>query len=84
MCIRDSSHTYADGKCTACGAEDPNYNPKPTIPSEPDATDKPDDSKGNPQTGDNSNSNFWIVVALVAGAALTGVAFNSRKTNYNR
>lgn len=78
------SHTYADGKCTACGAEDPNYNPKPTIPSEPDATDKPDDSKGNPQTGDNSNSNFWIVVALVAGAALTGVAFNSRKTKYNR
>lgn len=34
--IPAKDHDYQDGKCTACGAEDPNYQPEqPTQPENP-------------------------------------------------
>lgn len=61
-------HSYKDGKCTVCGAADPNYKPD---------TDSP-------QTGDNSNMALWIAVMLAAGTALTGTILYSRKRKYSK
>ena len=72
------AHTYADGRCTVCGAADPNYQPDPTTPSQPN------DGTGDPQTGENSNITLWLAVMLAAGAALTGTALYSRKKKYER
>ena len=37
-----------------------------------------------PQTGDNSNLAFWIVLLLVSGSAAIGTAVVSKKKKYNR
>ncbi len=58
-----TAHTYKDGKCTACGAADPNY--KPTDPS------KPDDPTS-PQTGDSINLWLWFWALFVSGVVLFG------------
>ena len=76
--IAKLAHTYKDGKCTVCGAADPNYQPGPTTPS------KPDDGKDHPQTGENSNIALWISVMVAAGAALSGTVLYSRKKKHNR
>ena len=54
---------YQDGKCTACGAEDPNYQPE-----QPDQPTQPE----NPgvRTGDESYVVLWSAVLLLGGAAL--------------
>ena len=56
-------HDYQDGKCTACGAEDPNYQPE-----QPDQPTQPE----NPgvRTGDESYVVLWSAVLLLGGAAL--------------
>ena len=74
------THPYKDGKCTVCGAADPDCKPdtKPTEPSEPT---KPEENKPGdaPQTGDTSNIALWIVLMIAAGAGVTGTAVYSRK-----
>ena len=58
------AHSYKDGKCTVCGAADPNYKPD---------TDSP-------QTGDNNNMPLWIALLFVSGSGLFGtVAFSKKK-----
>ena len=69
--IPATGHTYKDGKCTECGAIDPDYK-QPVEQSKPQS----------PQTGDNSNIILWISFMLAAGAGLTsaaGVYFRKRK-----
>ena len=56
-------HSYKDGKCTVCGAADPNYK-----------TDT-----DSPQTGDNSNMALWIALLFVSGAGLFGATAFSKK-----
>mgnify|MGYP001661113113 CR=1 FL=1 len=59
-------HEFEDGKCIACGAADPDY--EPTEPSQPT---NPGDSKPEvPPTGDNSNLALWIAVLFVSGGVL--------------
>ena len=71
-------HTYVDGKCTVCGAADPDYQPDDTT----DDTSKPDDDV--PQTGDNSSMTFlWISLMALAAAGLTGTVLYSRKRKEN-
>ena len=56
--IKATGHQYKDGKCTVCGAADPNY--KPAQPGV--------------KTGDESNTALWIVMmasaALLAAAVV--------------
>lgn len=77
-------HNYKDGKCTVCGAIDPNY--EPATPDDDGDSDSPenDDSVQPPQTGDDSNLLLWAAVALIAGAALAGTARYGRKGKYDR
>ncbi|RGT72145.1 hypothetical protein DWX08_10765 [Ruminococcus sp. AF18-22] len=76
--IAKLAHAYTDGKCTVCGAADPNYDPESSTPS------KFDDNKNIPQTGDNSKTALWLAVMLASGAALICAAFYSRKKKYNQ
>lgn len=53
--IPAKGHDYQDGKCTVCGAEDPDYQPEqPT----------------QPETGDESYVVLWSAALLLGGAAL--------------
>lgn len=68
------AHSYKDGKCTVCGAADPNY-----IPTEPG-----DEDTDSPQTGDNSNMALWIALLFVSGTGLFGATAYSRKKKYSK
>ena len=58
--IPAKGHDYQDGKCTACGAEDPDYQPEqPTQPENPGV-----------KTGDESYVVLWSAALLLGGAAL--------------
>lgn len=63
------AHSYKDGKCTVCGAADPNY--KPTEPGDGDTNV--------PETGDSSNMTLWIALLFVSGAGLFGATAFSKK-----
>ena len=60
--IQKLAHSYKDGKCTVCGAADPDY-----VPATPD---KPDSDV--PQTGDSSNLALWFTLMGVGAAGLCG------------
>ena len=71
-------HTYVDGKCTVCGAADPDYQPDDTT----NDTSKPDGDV--PQTGDNGSMAFlWISLMALAATGLTGTVLYSRKRKEN-
>lgn len=73
-------HSYADGKCTVCGAADPNYVPTEPTPNPtptPVPTDKPNTEV--PKTGDNSNMMLWGMLLLAAGAGIASVVLYGRK-----
>lgn len=58
--IPAKGHDYQDGKCTVCGAEDPDYQPEqPTHPENPGV-----------KTGDESYVVLWSAALLLGGAAL--------------
>ena len=61
--IPATGHHYKDGKCTACGAADPDY--QPTQPGV--------------KTGDESNTTMWIIVLVCAAALAVVLVIVSRK-----
>ena len=61
--IPATGHHYKDGKCTACGAADPDYQPaQPGV-----------------KTGDESNTTMWIIVLVCAAALAVVLVIVSRK-----
>lgn len=64
--IPATGHRYESGKCTVCGATDPDYKPD-TISS---------------QTGDSSNMTLWIALLFVSGAGLFGTTAYNRKKKH--
>ena len=61
--IKATGHQYKDGKCTACGAADPDYQPaQPGV-----------------KTGDESNTTMWIIVLVCAAALAVVLVIVSRK-----
>lgn len=81
--IPATGHSYEDGKCTVCGAADPNYKPTESDNGNSDFS-ATDNNTQSPQTGDDSNITLWIAVMLAAGTALTGSVLYSRKRKYSR
>ncbi len=61
------NHNYQNGKCTVCGAADPNY--KPVEPETPDT----------PQTGDHTFAVFCFSLVFVSGAGILGTIACRRK-----
>lgn len=85
--IKKLAHNFKDGKCTMCGALDPDFVPEDQK-NPGDKTDSTDSSnldkadKGKtavPKTGDNSNMAMWIVLMLVSGMGMAFVLLRSRK-----
>ena len=72
--IAKTAHTFKDGKCTVCGAADPDY--VPATPEKPDS--------GSPQTGDNSNIALWLGLLIVSMSGVVGTTAYVRKRRYNR
>lgn len=68
------AHSYKGGKCTVCGAADPNYKP-----TEPD-----DEDTDSPQTGDSSNITLWIALLFVSGTGLFEATAYNRKKKYSK
>ena len=75
-------HSYENGKCTACGAADPNY--KPTESGNGNSDSSVTGETTSPETGAGSNVALWIAVMLAAGTALTGTVLYSRKRKYSK
>ena len=72
-----TGHDYKDGKCTVCGAADPDYRPEqPENPGQPEKPEKPEQPE-NPgvKTGDSGVLLYMGLMLL----ALTGSAWVLRK-----
>lgn len=68
--IAKIAHTYKDGKCTVCGATDPDYKPEENKPSDI------------PQTGDTSNLWFFaLLMVLSAGGVASSLIFKRSKAS---
>lgn len=57
------AHSYKDGKCTVCGAIDPDYNP----------------NTSGPQTNDNNHLILWLALLLVSGGTILTTRIVKRK-----
>ena len=54
-------HNYKDGKCTVCGAADPNY------VAEESSKDNTDTNETTPQTSDENGLSLWLALLLISG-----------------
>lgn len=72
--IPKTAHDFRNGKCTVCGADDPDY-----VPAKPGSSDKEDTNT--PQTGDNNSTTLWLALLLVSGACVFGATVYSRKNS---
>ena len=66
--IAKTAHVFKDGKCTVCGAADPDY-----VPEENDKGDT-----DIPKTGNDSNMAIWLMLLIASGAGAFGTAVYSR------
>ena len=78
--IEMTAHTFENGKCSVCGAADPDYVPDTSDTSSEDVSSDASsdaDSSGTPSTGDAS-ALVWLVLAAVC---IGGTVFVLRKRN---
>lgn len=74
------AHSYSDGKCTVCGAADPDYKPEDTADDEKDdGTAVRPQSGALPQTGVSDNLIFWITLLLISGVGVAGTVVIQKK-----
>ncbi|HJF93664.1 MAG TPA: DUF6273 domain-containing protein [Lachnoclostridium phocaeense] len=78
------AHSYKDGKCTECGAADPDH--KPAAPTDQTASgggkDGGEKAGNTPRTGDYSNAALWLALLAASGCILTGVFAHRRWRKY--
>ena len=79
-------HHFENGKCTVCGAADPNYAPSTnTSTSANSGANSNNTGKDNsPKTGDNSAVVLSITLLLVSAGAMAGMLAYGRKKNQSR
>lgn len=73
-------HSYEDGKCTVCGAADPNY--KPTESGNGNSDSSATGETTSPETGDNSNMMVWVALLTASGAALLALGVYTKKRRF--
>ena len=80
------SHHYENGKCTVCGAVDPNYasNTDGSTSANSGANSNNTGKDNSPKTGDNSAVVLSITLLLVSAGAMAGMLAYSRKKNQSR
>lgn len=69
--IEKTAHNYVDGKCSVCGAVDPNYNPNPDEGTSDDSSQNAS-NVNTPGTGDSSNMVMWVVILIVCVVVIGG------------
>ena len=78
------AHSYKDGKCTECGAADPDH--KPAAPTDQTASgggkDGGEKAGNTPRTGDYNNAALWLALLAASGCILTGVFAHRRWRKY--
>lgn len=72
-----TGHNYENGKCTVCGAADPNY--KPTESNNGNSDSSSTGETASPETGDNSNMMLWSALLFVSGGVLSVVTYKKKK-----
>lgn len=70
--IAKTAHVFKDGKCTVCGAADPDYVPAGT-------TDTDKGNSGGPGTGDDSDMTLWLALLMASIAGALGATVYSRR-----
>ena len=70
--IAKTAHAFKDGKCTVCGAADPDYVPAGT-------TDTDKGNSGGPGTGDDSDMTLWLALLMASIAGALGATVYSRR-----
>lgn len=72
--IEKTAHNYVDGKCSVCGAVDPNYNPNPGEGTSSGSSQSSQNASNvnTPGTGDSSNMVMWVVILIVCVVAIGG------------
>ena len=79
--IEQIAHNYKDGKCTVCGAADPDYQ-KPSKSDEKNTVSKEDNTAKAVQTGDMANPAVWILLLTASVLVFAGaVVFRKKKEN---
>ena len=77
--IEQIAHNYKDGKCTVCGAADPDYQ-KPSKSDEKNTVSKEDNTAKAVQTGDMANPAVWILLLTASVLVFAGaVVFRKKK-----
>lgn len=75
--IPKTEHTYENGKCTACGAEDPDYEPTSESTDEPDTgssdSREPDSDRTSDESKNSSGSSGGCLSSVHGGFAALGV-----------
>lgn len=70
--IAKTAHAFKDGKCTVCGAADPDYVPAGT-------TDTDKGNSGGLGTGDDSDMTLWLALLMASIAGALGATVYSRR-----
>lgn len=74
--IKKLAHNYVDGKCSVCGAVDPNYNQNQSGgTSQGTSNNNSSQNTSNlntPATGDSANMTLWIVILVVCIVVIGG------------
>ena len=68
--IPATGHSYENGKCTVCGAIDPDF--KAAASSDVDRSS---------ETGDSSNMLLLMMLLFISGAVFSAVMWNRRQMN---
>lgn len=72
--ISKLGHNFKNGKCTVCGAADPNFK----------LTKSDASSSNSPKTGDTTNMAGWIILLVASGVGLISLFIYRRKHNYQK
>ncbi len=68
-----AGHTFENGKCTVCGAADPN-----TKQTESQNPGNQTDAES-PQTGDGSHAEIYVILLLLSASALTAFTYKKHR-----
>ena len=81
--IKKLAHNYVDGKCSVCGAVDPNYNQNQSGGTSNNNSSQNTSNLNTPATGDSANMTLWLVILVVCVVVVGGSIIYMKKKNKN-
>ena len=77
--IKKLAHNYVDGKCSVCGAVDPNYNQNQSGGTSNNNSSQNTSNLNTPATGDSANMTLWLVILVVCVVVVGGSIIYMKK-----